>query len=467
MKTELKEKWAECVDEIRNQISSQEYTTWFSYIKPSILRENRLTINVPTLFVSNYIEEHYLDVMANAITKVFGPDVDVAYKVGNVEKEEEAHSDNRQLSLFSEYEITEGNVASKKNASKPAKKVPELDSQLCSQYTFDNFIEGESNRLARSVGQTIAINPAQTFNPFFIYGPSGCGKTHLANAIGLRTKQLHPEMRVLYMSAHLFYVQYANATKENKVPDLINFYQTIDMLIIDDVHELAGKTATQNTFFHIFNHLHLNKKQLIFTADRSPMEITGLEDRLLTRFKWGLQAEIEQPEKALRRAVLKHKVKAKGLQIDDAVVTYIADTIHASFRDLEGVLNSLNAYSVVYQLPINMKLVDKILPKFANISNEPLSIGDIKRVVCDFYHINEKELCSSTRRQPISQIRQITIYFASKLTNQSIVQIGQDIGGRSHSTVLHSISHVENLIETDKKVKDEIARLEDELTLKR
>ena len=468
MKTELKEKWAECVDEIRSRVSSQDYDTWFKYIAPSSFRENRLTIQVPTLFVSKYIEDHYVDVMTDVITRQFGSNTYVEYKVGNTakqQKQEVKKMDATQLSIFTEEPHTlSDNIKKTDTAQESKKNIPEFNSQLCDRYTFDNFIEGDSNRLARSVGQTIAINPAQTFNPFFIYGPSGCGKTHLANAIGLRTKELHPELRVLYMSAHLFYVQYANATKENKLPDFISFYQTIDVLIIDDVHELSGKTATQNTFFHIFNHLHLNKKQLIFTADRPPMEITGLEERLLTRFKWGLPVEIEKPDKVLRRAVLRHKVLSTGLQIPDAVVTYIADTVNESFRDLEGILNSLKAYSVVYNLPINMKLADKVLQKFTSVNIEPLSISDIKRIICRHYNIQESELCSSTRRQPISQIRQIAIYFASKLTNETTVQIGHDIGGRSHSTILHSINHVENLIETDKKIKDEILRLEDELS---
>lgn len=455
MKEALKIQWAECIDEIKNHISSQQYDTWFACIAPSEFKENRLILTVPTLFVSRYIEEKYLDLMTRVINKVFGSGVDVVYQVGCADAPSAEES-------VAETGITDNSKAEAQTAQ-PTVCVAEFNSQLCGQYSFDNFIEGDSNRLARSVGQAIAMNPAKTFNPFFIYGPSGCGKTHLVNAIGQYTKQLHPEMRVLYMSAHLFYVQYANATKENKLPDFINFYQTIDMLIIDDVHELSGKTATQNTFFHIFNHLHLNNKQLIFTADRPPVEITGLEERLLTRFKWGLQAEIEKPDKELRREVLQYKVKEKGLRIPEAVVTYIADTVNESIRDLEGILNSINAYSLVYQMPVNMKLVDKILPKFTNVNTEPLCVNDIKRVICKHYHINETELCSESRRQPLSQIRQIAIYFASKLTQESTVQIGQALGGRSHSTVIHSINHVTELIETDKNVKNEVEQLEDEL----
>lgn len=457
MNTALTERWAEFTDEIKQSISAQQYDTWFACIAPVNIAENKLILSVPSRFVSNYIEEKYLDLMTNAVTKVFGNNIEVGYKIGAVNDakqtaEIESHHTKNVLDEQAQTTINE----SKEDTEK-------FDSQLCDIYTFDNFIEGDSNRLARSVGQAIAQNPAKTFNPFFIYGPSGCGKTHLVNAIGQYTKQLHPEMRVLYIPAHLFYVQFANATRNNQQPDFIKFYQTIDMLIIDDVHELSGKTSTQNAFFHIFNHLHLNNKQLIFTSDRRPAEITGLEDRLLTRFKWGLQAEIEKPDKALRRAVMLYKVKERKMNVPDSVVTYIADNVNESIRDIEGILNSINAFALVYNMPINMKVVDQILPKFVNVNVEPLSVNDIKRIICKHYHISDTELCSESRRQPLSQIRQIAIYFASKLTQDSTVQIGQALGGRKHSTIIHSINHIQSLMETDKKLRTEIGELEDEL----
>lgn len=446
--------WDEFSQYIQDHISSQEYKTWFSCIEPSSFKDNKLLLNVPTPFVSKYIEEHYINLMRDAILKIFGDNTVVIYKSGK--KNEIAKEDTNNI----KNEVTN----TPKKEIKAEKINSQLDSQLCSHYTFENFIEGESNRLARSVGEAIAINPAQTFNPFFVFGPSGCGKTHLVNAIGLRAKKLHPEMRVLYLSAHQFYVQYANAIQENKTPEFISFYQTIDMLIIDDIQELSGKTGTQNAFFHIFNHLHINGKQIILAADRPPIEISGLEDRLLTRFKWGLQAEIEKPEKALRRAVMLHKVKTGGLNIPEPVITYIADNVNESIRDLEGIINSLNAYSVVYKMPINMKLVDMVLPKFTDIIHTEISIEDIKKSICKYYHINETELCSSSRRQPLSQIRQIAIYFASKLTKESTIGIGQSLGGRSHSTVIHSINQVQSLIQTDKNVKNDVEKLEEEIS---
>jgi len=321
-------------------------------------------------------------------------------------------------------------------------------------------LEGESNRLARSVGEAIAKNPAKTFNPFFIYGPSGCGKTHLVNAIGWRIKELHPQLRVLYLSAHLFSVQYTDAVRQNKTNDFINFYQTIDVLIIDDIQEFGGKKKTQNTFFHIFNHLHLNNKQLILTADRPPMKIQDLEERLLTRFKWGLQAEIEKPTRALRYEILKKHVEKDGLNVPDDVLRYIAQHVDESVRDLEGIINSLMAHSIVENCDISMSLVSKILPHFVHIQNNQTTIEDITRKVCDFYHLKEEVIVSKSRKQEIVRARQIAIYLANQHTNETTVQIGRAIGGKNHATVLHSINLVKTMMETDIKIRQDVRDIE-------
>jgi chromosomal replication initiator protein len=339
----------------------------------------------------------------------------------------------------------------------------ELDSRLNVNYTFANYIEGDSNRLARSVGEAIAQNPAKTFNPLFIYGPSGCGKTHLVNAIGWGIKQQHPTLRVLYLSAHLFQVQYTTAVRQNKVNDFISFYQTIDVLIIDDTQEWSGNKATQTTFFPIFNHLHLNNKQIILTADRPPIDIVGLEERLLTRFKWGLQAEIEKPTKALCRAILSYKVKQDALPIPVNVINYIAERVNGSVRDLEGIINSMMAYSTIYKCEVNMKLADQVLPRYIKVDTRPLTINDIKKCVCKHYSITETELCSQSRRQPINQIRQTVAYLASTMTDLSNMQIGDNLGGRTHATILHSIRHIQGLAETDTEFRQELEDLSDEI----
>lgn len=461
MNNELKEMWDECVEIIRDNISPQQYQTWFSCIEPKSFDGKQLVLAVPSHFVYEYLETNYIDLIQKVIIRVYGKGVHLGYSIRDI--------NNTNVNKLPTGEISQTNKAETSGANTTpdvfcdTTSARELDSQLKANYTFDNFIEGESNRLARSIGQAIAQNPAKTFNPMFIYGPSGCGKTHLVNAIGWSIKEQHPELRVLYLSAHLFKVQYTNAQLQNKVNDFIGFYQTIDVLIIDDTQEFAGQAKTQNTFFHIFNHLHLNSKQIILTADRPPIALEGMEERLLTRFKWGLQAEIEKPTKSLCRAIINHKVKANNLPIPQNVINYIADKVDGSVRDIEGIINSLLAYSVVYKCEITMKLADMVLPRFVKKNDTPLTINDIKKFVCKHYHITETELCSQSRRQPINQIRQTVTYLTSKMTDMSNTQIGDNLGGRTHATVLHSIKHIQELIEVDERFRQEIEDLESEI----
>ncbi len=464
MTNELKEMWEECVKIIRDNISRKQYETWFECIGPVSFKDNQLMIAVPSQFVCEYLESNYIDLIYKVITRVFGKGVRLCYsikEVGSGGNDVEEPSANAGAAGGTRGAATRANEIPDTIAQSDA--ASDLDSQLKESYTFDNYIEGDSNRLARSVGMAIAKNPAKTFNPLFIYGPSGCGKTHLVNAIGWGIKEQHPTLRVLYISAHLFQVQYTNAVRQNKVNDFINFYQTIDALVIDDIQEFAGLSKTQNTFFHIFNHLHLNNKQIILTADRPPIAIQGLEDRLLTRFKWGLQAEIERPTKQLCKDILDHKVKQESLPIPANVVSYIAEKVNGSVRDLEGIINSLMAYSVVYKCDVTMKLADMVLPRFIKVDNAPLSIDEIKSMVCRHYNISETELCSQSRRQPVNQIRQMTAYLASKLTDVSDRQIGENLGGRTHATILHGIRHVKELLEVDEPFRREMEELEDEI----
>ena len=448
--------WDECVRIIRDNITQQQFDTIFAYISAKSFQDGQLILNVPSKFVCEYVEEHYIDLMRKVITRVFGKDTKLGYSI--------LVNQNKNISV----EETSNPVS-----TMPVRKCPDgfadvipnadLDSRLFPRYTFDNFIEGDSNRLVRSVGLSIAKNPARTFNPLFIYGPSGCGKTHVLNAIGWAVKEQHPELRVLYLSAHLFTVQFMNAKCDNTINEFISFYQTIDVLLLDDIHELAGKKATQNTFFHIFNHLHLNNKQIILTADRPPIEIEGLEDRLLTRFKWGLQAEIEKPNKALCRAIVNDIVKKKSLPIPANVCNYIADKVNGSVRDIEGVINSLMAYSVINRCDVSMKLADQVLPKFVHIEQPSLTIADVKKRICRQFSITEAELTSQSRRQPLAQTRHIAIYLASKLTGMSNSQIGENMGGRSHATVNHSISYIRNLCETDASFTNQLEEIEEKV----
>ncbi|MBQ9362124.1 MAG: chromosomal replication initiator protein DnaA [Bacteroidaceae bacterium] len=461
MNIDYKSKWENCRQFISDNISPEQYKTIFAFVEFESFTDGKLYLSVPSSFVKDVIEEKYLHLMRTALRRFFG-EVSLYYRIlkdkegGTTATEEGTHKTAVHIPRQS------ARPANLSPTQLAASDPTELNSQLNTIYNFDTFIEGDSNRLARSVGESIAKNPAKTFNPLFVFGPSGCGKSHLVNAIGWKIKELHPQLRVLYVSAHLFTVQWTNAVLKNVRNDFIAFYQTIDVLIIDDVQELSGKEDTQNTLFHIFNHLHLNKKQIILTADRPPIDILGLEDRLLTRFKWGLQAEIEKPTKALRLSILNAKVNQEGLNIPNNILNYIADNIDDNIRDLEGMINSLMAHSIVYNCDIDMALVNKIMPKFKvnENANKEITLETICEKVCDYFNITVETLTSRTRKQPISYIRQLTIYLTNKFTDESIVQIGIKLGGRNHATVIHAIKNIRSLESVDQKIRADIEYLE-------
>lgn len=458
--------WEQCLDFYRSNITPEQYKCTFAYTTLESYKDGTLVLDVPSDFIRDMLEKNFQGLMRASFKKYFGndhirlfyrvlvdktSDIDVVYP--NEPKAPENNGNNS------------GRVANESPDTLMAPAVQDLDSQLKKEYNFDTYLEGESNRLARSVGEAIAKTPAQTFNPFFVFGPSGCGKTHLINAIGLRTKELHPNLRVLYLSAHLFTVQYMDATRNNKINDFIGFYQTIDILILDDIQELSGKKGTQNAFFHIFNHLQMNNKQIILAADRPPVAIEGLEDRLLTRFKWGLQAEIEKPTKKLRFSILSAKVKKEGLSIPEEVINYITENVDESVRDLEGIINSLLAFSIVYKCEVNMKLVNKVMPRFVEVKEkQEITIERIMDTVCEHFSVTQEDLCSRNRTQKIALVRQIAMYMASEHTNLSHVQIGWNIGNRNHATVIHAINLVKNLIDVDEKVRVDISAIEEILS---
>lgn len=452
--------WGKCLDIIRDNITPQQFATSFAFVELNSLENGKLVLDVPSEFVKEYLEEHYLRLMASTFKRVFGNSVSSLYynvkvvktkRGGNVKEK-----GNMPVKVLNGPVRTQGNTAP---GDVTAPQVQDLDSQLIPDYKFESYLEGDSNRLARSVGESIANNPAKTFNPFFVYGPSGCGKTHLINAIGHRIKELHPQMRVLYLSAHLFTVQYTDAVRQNKTNEFIRFYQSIDVLILDDVQELSGKGATQNTFFHIFNHLHVNGKQIILSADRPPIAIQDLEDRLLTRFKWGMLAEIQKPTQNLRLNILSAKVEKEGLSIPANVLKFISENIDDSVRDLEGIINSLMVNSVVYNCDINMTLVRKLMPQFVEKHSKELTIDDVKQSVCEYFSIKINQLDSRERTQRIAYARQIAMYLSEQLTDNSHVQIGRQIGNRNHATVLHAMKQIHDMIEVDDHVRDDVEEI--------
>ena len=456
---ELNNQWSLCLDFIRDNVSESVFDAWFSVIKPVSLDNGELTIQVPSPFVYEYLEQNCLSVIKSALTKVFGRGTQLVYSI-LTDKENNITQDVTSTNTLSNIKET-ASASNKAPKTADAPLVQDLNPQLDPNYCFENFVEGTSNKLARTAGETIALNPAgSAFNPLFIYGASGVGKTHLANAIGMKVKELHPEKRVLYLSAHLFMVQYVDSVRNNTTNDFIHFYQTIDVLIIDDMQEMAGQTRTQNTFFHIFNYLHLNHKQLIMTSDRPPKDMKDMEERLITRFKWGLVAELEKPDLALRKEILKDKTKRDGLHFPEPVIDYLATNITENVRDLEGAIVSLMAHSTIYGKEIDLNLTQEVIEKSQHREIKPITIESIITKVCDYYNIDEQSIQTKSRKHEIVQVRQISMYLAKKYLDYSTSKIGAYIGKRDHATVLHACNMVRDQIQVDKNFKADMENIE-------
>lgn len=452
--------WSRCLKIIRDNVDETKFKTWFDPIIPLKYENKTLTLGVPNPFFYEMLEERFLDLLRAALNKEIGEGTQLMYQVQIGPTPQDTTnwgSSGRSSALPPKTPIRDGNKAPDPMQAPVAQ---DLDPHLNPNYNFENFIKGISNELSRTVGETVAQHPAKTFNPLFLHGPSGVGKTHLANAIGTRIKEIYPEKRVLYVSAHLFMVQYTDSIRTNHFNDFISFYQTIDVLIIDDIQEFAGVTKTQNTFFHIFNHLHQNGKQLILTSDRAPVMLTGMEDRLLTRFKWGLVAELEKPDLELRKNILRNKIHRDGLNIPDCVINYIAENVSESIRELEGIINSLLAQSILFKREIDMELTQRIVRKAIRYENKPITIEEIIEKVCTHYGLDESTIHTKTRKREIVQARQIAMYLAKKHTDHSSSKIGQLIGNRDHATVLHACKIMKDLVEVDKNFKNEVAEIE-------
>ena len=459
--------WDSCLQLIKENVTEQQFDTWF---RPIVLQSYKpasktLLVQVPSQFVYEYLEGHYVDLLRKVLTRVFGQGVQLTYRV-MVDQENHLSQDLEQDTIE---DVASQRPTARANQSPTVlDTVPQdLDSQLDPHKSFSNYVEGDSNKLPRSIGLSIAEHPNTTqFNPMFIYGPSGCGKTHLINAIGLKAKQLYPQKRVLYVSARLFQVQYTDSVRQNTTNDFINFYQTIDVLIVDDIQEWVTATKTQDTFFHIFNHLFRNGKRIILASDRPPIDLKGMNDRLLTRFSCGLIAELEKPNVQLCVDILHSKIKRDGLNIPEDVVRFIAETANGSVRDLQGVINSLLAYSVVYNSNIDMRLAERVIKRAVKIDDEPLTIDDILDKVCSHYNVTMTAVNSRSRKKDIVMARQVSMYMAQKYTKMPASRIGKLVGNRDHSTVIHSCSKIEDRLKVDKGFHAELASIENSFKLK-
>ena len=460
--------WDKCLALIKENVSEQQYKTWFSPIvfESFFEKDKTLLVQVPSPYVYEYLEEYYIDLLSRVLSKCFGAGVRLTYRI----VADKTHGLTTDVQAGEAVGIDHPQPTSRGNkAPTPldAAVPQDLNPQLNPKQTFNNFIEGNSNKLPRTVGLSIAEHPGKsTFNPFYMFGPSGCGKTHLINAIGVRCKELYPQKRVLYVSARLFQVQFTDSLLKKRINDFINFYQSIDVLIVDDIQEWATATSTLDTFFHIFNHLFRNGKQIILASDRPPVDLQGMKDRLLTRFSCGLIAEMEKPNVELCVDILKNKCRRDGLKIPEDVIRYIAETARGSVRDLQGVINSLLAYSVVYNCNVDMHLAERVIKRAVKVDNHPLTVDDILEKVCNHFNVTQQNVFSRSRKREYVLVRQVSMYLAQKYTKMPASRIGQLIGNRDHSTVIHSCSTIEKRLKIDKDFQNEMTEIETSFRIK-
>ena len=461
--------WDKCLALIKENVSEQQYKTWFSPIvfESFSEKDKTLLVQVPSPYVYEYLEEYYIDLLSRVLSKCFGAGVRLTYRI----VADKTHGLTTDVQAGEAVGIAHPQPTSRGNkAPTPldAAVPQDLNPQLNPKQTFNNFIEGNSNKLPRTVGLSIAEHPGKsTFNPFYMFGPSGCGKTHLINAIGVRCKELYPQKRVLYVSARLFQVQFTDSLLKKRINDFINFYQSIDVLIVDDIQEWATATSTLDTFFHIFNHLFRNGKQIILASDRPPVDLQGMKDRLLTRFSCGLIAEMEKPNVELCVDILKNKCRRDGLKIPEDVIRYIAETARGSVRDLQGVINSLLAYSVVYNCNVDMHLAERVIKRAVKVDNHPLTVDDILEKVCNHFNVTQQNVFSRSRKREYVLVRQVSMYLAQKYTKMPASRIGQLIGNRDHSTVIHSCSTIEKRLKIDKDFQSEMSEIETSFRIKK
>lgn len=462
--------WTNCLQFIEDNITPHLFDTWFKPIRPVKLENYSLSIQVPSKFFFEWLEEHYAELLKVALRKELGRNAKLVYniKMENKRGTAPAYTENipstkRKKIDFQDIDNKKGNRPELKNPFViPGIKNLKIDSQLNSNYNFDNFLEGESNRLARSAGRAVANKPGGTsFNPLLIFGGSGLGKTHLAHAIGVDIKEKYPDKTVLYISSEKFTQQFIDSvTKRNNRNDFIHFYQLVDVLIVDDIQLLSGKAGTQEAFFHIFNHLHQNGKQVILTSDKAPVDMQEIEQRLLSRFKWGLSAELQPPDYETRVSIIQSKLYRDGVEMPQEIIVYLANNVKHNIRELEGAIISLIAHSSFSRREIDLELAERVVGNFVRKTKKELSIGQIQKVVSEYFDMDVDTLQSKTRKRHIVQARQIAMYFSKKMTKSSLANIGKEIGKRDHATVLHACKTVDNLKSTDKSFNKYVEELQ-------
>ena len=467
--------WNECLKVIKDNIPLNSYNTWFSPIVPVKQENNVLTIQVPSHFFYEWLEEHYIVLLKKVIRKVIGTEGRLEYSIVMENNTKNSNPYTVKLPASNSPSVKNAPINAPFSSTEtqirnpfiiPGLKKVNVDSNLNPTYTFENFVEGDCNRLARSAGYAVANKPGGTaFNPLLLYGGVGLGKTHLAHAIGINIKEKFPNKTVLYVGSEKFAHQFIDALRQNTVNDFIHFYQMVDVLIIDDVQFFAGKAKTMDVFFSVFNHLHQNGKQIILTSDKPPVEMQDMEQRLLSRFKWGLSADLTAPDLETRIAILQQKMYGNGIELPSEVVEYLAYSINTNIREMEGAWTSLLAQASLNKKAITLDLAKQMIDKFVKSTSREISIDYIQKVVCDYFNLPMEILKSKTRKREVVQARQISMFFSKKLTKASLASIGANCGGKDHATVLHACRTVLNLSETDKQFKSYLDDLEKKLSI--
>lgn len=449
----IQQQWAQCQTILADNLTTTAYQTWFAPIVPLQFAQGKLVLQVKSEYIAKYIEENYLPLLSAVIVRVFGQGTKLEYRA-LVDSTSGAGTTVPSAGMSAKPQQTANTVIQQPQSAN-------FDTQLNESYTFDSFIAGEPNKLARNAGMSIAQNPGMsTFNPLFIYGGSGVGKTHLAYAIGNRIHRLNPYARVLYVSANTFKLQYQEAARTNRVPDFLNFYQAVDVLIVDDIQYFAGLKGTQDTFFHIFNYLQQSRKQLILTSDRPPIELKDIEERILTRFKWGLAAEITRPDYQLRRDILLSKMHRDGIEFSDEIVNFIAQNVRDSVRDLEGVIASLLAHSTLTEREIDLQLAEQVVSRIVAIQPRQTTVSDVIAAVAEYYNVAPKSILAQNRSREVSQARHVALYLSKELTKCSLTEIGFKMGRRTHATVLHSIALIKEQLELDPVLRQRVNQIQ-------
>lgn len=464
--------WNECLRIMENILEPQQYSTWFRPIKPVSIDGPALTVEVPNHFFCEYIEANFVDLLSKTLRRVIGSDAKLFYKVHVVASQapmklplnEVQPPVNPAVNVPVSYN-EEGAGSFYSMPGMPGVQRLHINPQLNVEYNFDNLVQGPCNNLAVTAGKIIASDPGKTYNPLFLFGGPGLGKTHIAQAIGLEVKKNLPEKTVLYIPANRFKSQFIKvmSSPKNQLPDFLAFYQKIDVLIIDDIQEFETP-GVQNAFFHIFNHLHQNGKQLILTSDRPQVDLHNFEQRLISRLKWGLSAELDVPDFNTRLKMLRLRALREGAQVPENVLEYLAGNIKSNFRELEGALISIIAHGTFEKRDITIDLARKVTDFIVDTAKTEITIENVRKAVCDYFNITNEEFMSPSRKRQIVQARQISMYLSRTLTNSSLSTIGEQTGGKNHATVLHSCNTVNDLMATDRTFKHYVLEIQKTLT---